>query len=168
MSSSDGDLTDTSPTGLFNFAADKIGSGWGIDKFFKTGIGLTIVGLFVGIQRVFDAIITFVVTPLSRGAEAVAALFVGIVEEPVGILESGAETTAAEIAAVWTGWLGPFAFPVAVASVLAGLYLLSIYLEDRQTSDIFPGSFTDIDVPEFVPVIGDPGVRETGEDEDRD
>lgn len=168
MSSSDGDLTDTSPTGLFNFAADKIGTGWGIDKFFKTGIGLTIVGLFVGFQRVVDAIITFIVTPLSEGGEAVANLFSGLVDEPVTILETGAQTTADSIAEIWVGWLGPLAFPVGVASILAALYLVSIYLEDRQTSDIFPGSFTDIDVPEFVPIIGDPGVRETGEDEDRD
>jgi hypothetical protein len=47
---------------------------------------------------------------------------------------------------------------------------VTLYLEESETSDIFPGSFTDIDVPDVLSgVLPDPGVQEEGEtDESRD
>lgn len=163
------DLDDTGTTSLFNWSSDRLTlDNWGIGDFLKAGIGLTVVGVFTGVMDILDAIIDFITTPLKAAGGAVANLFVGLVGEPVTILEKTAEGTGDAITTTMTGWLGPLAFPVGVASVLAALYLVSIYLEDRQTSDMFPGSFTDIDVPEWVPIISDPGVQETGEDEDRD
>ncbi|WP_158855602.1 hypothetical protein [Halorhabdus sp. CUG00001] len=169
MSSSGADLEDTDTTSLFNWSSTQLNDNdWGIGNFLKAGIGLTIVGLFTGVMDVFNAIITFITTPLTSAGESVSNLFSGLIDSPVQILQTTAGVTGDEIAATFTGFLGPFAFPVGVAAVMASLYLVTIYLEDRQTSDIFPGSFTDIDVPEFIPIIGDPGVQETGEDEDRD
>jgi hypothetical protein len=163
---SSSDLDDTSATGLFNFAAGRVNAGWDLGKFLKTGVGLTIVGMFVGIQNLVNSIINLVTNPLDSAGESVATLFSGIVGAPAAILEGTAGTTAAEISATFTGFLGPLAFPVGVASVMAGLYLVSIYLEERNTSDIFPGLFTDIDTPEWVPFLPDPGVQEEGETDD--
>lgn len=169
MSGSDGELDDdASAAGLFNFAAGRVDAGWGLGRFIRTGIGLTVVGVFVGIQDVFQSIIGFVTNPLDSAGDSVARLFSGLVGEPASILISSAETTSREISLTFTGWLGPAAFPVGVASVLASLYLMTIYLENRETSDIFPGSFTDIDIPAWVPFVPDPGVQEDGEDDARD
>lgn len=168
-SGSDSDLNDTSATGLFNFAAAKISEGWSLDKFLKTGLGLTIAGTFVGIQRVFNAIINFVTEPLSSAGNSVATLFEGLVAEPASILTSTAGTTSTEISTTFTGWMGPFAFPVGVGSVMLALWLVTVYLEERETSDLFPGSFTDFDVPDALSsIIPDPGVSEQGEDDSRD
>ena len=163
------DLDDTGTTSLFNWASDRLTrDSWSIGNFLKAGIGLTVVGLFTGMMDVFNAIITFITTPLTSAGESVSALFTGLIESPASILETTAGVTATEIGGSFTGFLGPLAFPVGVAMVMLSLYLVTIYLENGQTSDIFPGSFTDIDVPEFVPIIGDPGVQEDGEDESRD
>lgn len=162
------DLTDTSSTGLFNFAADKIEGGWKIGDFAKTGLGLTIIGIFVGVQNLFNSIIGFVTNPLDSAGESVATLFGGLVGEPASILTGTAETTATEISATFTGFLGVFAFPAGVASIMIGLWIVTTYLSEEDTSDIFPGSFTDIDTPSWVPFLPDPGVQEEGEDEDRD
>lgn len=164
------DLEDTSTTSLFNWSSNRLtGDNWNIGDFLKAGLGLTIVGIFAGMMDVLNAIITFITTPLSMAGEAIGNLFEALVNEPVTVLSQAADATGQAIGNTFTGWLGPFAFPAGVASILGGLYLVSIYLENRQTSDIFPGSFTDINVPEFIPIIGDPGVAEAGEDqEDRD
>ncbi len=169
MSGSDGELDDdASAAGLFNFAADRVSGddGWGIGRFVRTGIGLTIVGVFVGIQDVFQSIVGFVTNPLDSAGESVADLFEGLVGEPASILTETADTTGTEISSTFVGWLGALAFPVGVASVLLALWLVTIYLEEGTTSDIFPGSFTDIDIPEWVPFVPDPGVQEEGETDD--
>lgn len=163
------DLTDTDTTSLFNWASDRLTlDNWGVGDFLKTGIGLTIVGLFTGTMDVFQAIVGFFVDPLTGATTAITSLFVGLVGEPAQILIDAADTTGSAIASTYTGWLGPLAFPVGVASVLAGLWLVTIYLSEEDTSDLFPGSFTDIDTPSWIPFVGDPGVQEEGEDEDRD
>lgn len=163
------DLTDTSTTGIFNWASDRITADeWGLGQFVKTGLGLTIVGLFAGVMDVFNAIITFFTDPLTSAGGSISDLFDGLVGEPASILIDGAQATGGAISNTFTGFLGPFAFPVAVASVLAGLWLVTIYLSEQDTSDLFPGSFTDIDTPSWLPIVGDPGVQEEGEDEDRD
>lgn len=152
--------------GLLAWSAERINDGWGIGKFLKSGIGLTIAGVFALTFNILDAIVAFIETPLRGAGSAVGALFSGLLTSPVSILSSTAQTSGTEISATFTGFLGPLAFPVGVASVMGGLYIVSIYLEERETSDIFPGSFTDVDVPEFVPIIGDPGVPEEGEEEE--
>ena len=170
MSSSD-DLSDTSSTGLFNWASDRITEdGWEIPKFLRTGIGLTIAGIFVGIQDVYQSIIGFVTNPLDSAGESVATLFAGLVGEPASILTETASATATGISTSFTGLTAFIAFPLGVASVMGGLWIVTVYLEERETSDLFPGSFTDIDTPDILsPILPDPGVQEEGEtDESRD
>jgi len=163
------DLESTDTVSLFNWASDRLTiDEWGIGQFLKAGIGLTIAGLFTGTLDVFNAIISFFTEPLTSAGGSIAALFNGLVGEPASILVEGAQTTADGINSFFVGVLGPAAFPVAVASVLAGLWLVTTYLSEQDTSDIFPGSFTDIDTPSWIPIVGDPGVQEEGEDEDRD
>lgn len=163
------DLEDTETTSLFNWSSNRLTrDDWGLGNFLKAGIGLTIVGIFTGVLDMFNAIVGFITSPLDSAGESVSALFTGLINSPVSILKTTAGVTATEIEATFTGFLGLLAFPLGVATVIGSLYLVTIYLEKGQTSDIFPGSFTDIDVPEFIPLIGDPGVQEDGEDEDRD
>jgi hypothetical protein len=163
------DLESTGTTSLFNWASDRLTmDNWAIGDFLKAGLGLTIVGIFAGVMDVFNAIITFFTDPLTSAGSSIASLFSGLVGEPADILVRGAQTTADGIASTFTGFLGPLAFPAAVGSVLVGLYLVTIYLSEQDTSDLFPGSFTDIDTPSWLPFVGDPGVQEEGEDEDRD
>lgn len=130
-----------------------------------------VLGIFVSIAlgtvEVFQAIIGFPVQMLNSAATSVSALFTGFIESPVGILDSSASTTAREISLTFEGFLGPLAFPAGVASVLLALWLITVYLEEDETSDIFPGSFTDIDVPDpLTPILPDPGVAEEDEEED--
>lgn len=155
---------------MLSWSAGRINDGWGIGKFVKSGLGLLIAGVFALVFDVLEAIATFVTDPLGSASTAIGDLFEGLISDPTSILSDGATAAGDGIIETFTGWLAPLAFPVAVGSVLLGLYLVTTYLEESETSDLFPGSFTDIDVPDVLSgVLPDPGVQEEGEtDEARD
>ena len=110
--------------GLLAWSASRINDGWNIGKFLKSGIGLLIAGVFALVFDVLDAIVSFIEAPLRGAGSAVGALFSGLLTSPVSILSSTATTTGTEISATFTGFLGPLAFPVGVASVMGGLYIV--------------------------------------------
>ena len=153
---------------LLAWSANRITTdGWGIGRFIRSGIGLLIAGVFALAFDMLNAIVGFVTDPLNSASSAVSSLFEGLLTSPLSILSGTAATTAAEISATFTGFLGPLAFPVGVASVMLGLWVVTVYLERRETSDLFPGSFTDVDTPNWLESIGlpEPGVEEEGEDQ---
>jgi hypothetical protein len=169
MSSSDGtpepDIDD--PGGLLSWSANRIDNGWGIGKFVKSGIGLIISGVVLQAYDFLSATVGFLTNPLETAGQAASTLFEALVSAPASIVTTGADQSAEGIDSFFVGILGPFAFPVGVASVIGGLWVLSFYLEDRQTSDLVPGTFTNYSMPGWVPFVSDPGTTEEGEDQEQ-
>lgn len=137
----------------------------------------SIVGIFAsvstGVGDILLAIAAFPAELISAVTDSSTSLFEAFVSSPASIITGGdgfvgaAARTAIEISSTFTGFLGIFAFPAGVASILLGLWLITTYLEERSTSDFVPGAFTDIDTPDVLSsVLPDPGLAEEGEDTD--
>lgn len=170
LTNSDGELTGASSLdGVLKY----LNSGGNPSEVILSGILGIVVSVTTGVSDIFIAIAQFPAQLISSVTRSATALFEGFIASPASIITGGdgfvgaAATTGIEISNTFTGFLGVFAFPAGVASILLGLWLITTYLEEGTTSDFVPGTFTDIDVPDpLSSVLPDPGVAEEGEDQD--
>lgn len=121
---------------------------------FIFGLGAS---LFLGVGQIIDAVANFIATPFLEGGQAIATLITGLFTAPATILEETAFTSATGISQQF-GWL---AFLVGVGVVLAALYMVVQYLEQRETGDTFIG--LPFDTPDIGPF--EIGVTEETEEE---
>lgn len=134
---SDGDSDeelDTSPGGLLSEAEGK-----SINDIAKQGFGAWLLAVaasaITGVQTVFNVL---VVVPLEVMATVMRESAAAFLIEPFGVIESGAQTTSGSL-----DFFGIFALPASVVIVLLTLAAVGLYLSQRSTSDVLPGTFTD-------------------------
>lgn len=120
----------------------------------KQGIGGVFLAIFVGIVAGINAIVDVVVEPISALAGALAQLVVATFGRPAQIIIQGVVTTAESLAGPFN--VGPATFALALASVLAGFYLVGQFLQEPETGNLIPG------LPFDVPFVGQ---NEEGEDD---
>jgi hypothetical protein len=118
----------------------------------KTGVGGWLLAVSVaaitGVQQILDLM---VVTPVDVVTDIARTAGDSLVEGPLGIVDAGSAASANDV-----GEFGFLAVLVAIALVLASLYMVSQYLEREDTSDLIPGIFTDV-----VPFVGVDEEEET-------
>lgn len=160
MSSSSGSPTfnpeDDSPMTVTSSVTSFISAGgklWVLLTSFIFGI---LGNLAFGVGNIINAVVAFFTTPFTEGGDAIAKLFSGLLTSPATILESTALTSATGISAQF-GWL---AFPVGLAVVLGGLWMINSYREQQETGDTIPG------LPFDVPDVGPFQLGTTEENED--
>jgi hypothetical protein len=100
---------------------------------------LPIVAFFGSMAAAVEAGADVVILPLRALAEGAAGVLDGLLGGGGDIIEAGAQATAAG-----TDVFGILAYPIGIAIVLAGAYLLAAYLSEEETSDLLPFTTTDI------------------------
>jgi hypothetical protein len=93
----------------------------------------TLVSVFTEGVNLIQSIGNLVVSPIDATAEATIATIDATITEPLAIVISGAQASAAAIA----DQFGVFAFIVGIAVLLAGFWIIIQFLEEDETSDTF-------------------------------
>lgn len=124
----------TSPTTLLDRAR-----GRSTTSILRQGVGawlLTVsTSAILGIQAIVEL---FLLTPVDILTDIMRGVVEGLILEPLGLVEVGAETSAQSL-----GQFEILGFPLSVAIFLSGLFLVGLYLRERETADTFVGTFTD-------------------------
>lgn len=100
---------------------------------------LPIVAFFGSMATAIEAGADVVILPLRALAEGAAGVLDGLLGGGGDIIDAGAQASAAG-----TDVFGILAYPIGIAIVLGGAYLLAAYLSEEETSDLLPFTFTDI------------------------
>lgn len=117
-----------------------------------TGIGaLWLAAIESGIETL-QAFFQIPIQLFNSFAEAVGALVASFVLEPLGIIQAGAQISAAELRQ-----FGILAFIAGLVLVLLGYWIINTYLNEEETSNFLPG------LPFDVPFVG---VEEEADAED--
>lgn len=123
-----------SPRSLLNRA-----EGRSTSSILKQGLGawlLTVsTSAILGMQAIVEL---FVLTPIDVITGIMVGVANGLILEPLSLVEAGAETSAESL-----GQFQIFGFPLSVVLLLSGFFAISLYLRERETSDLIPGTFTD-------------------------
>lgn len=105
---------------------------------------LPLVELSYGIGNLISAIFGVFINPLDAFGDSLGNLVGSLIGGPATILDTAAQVTAQSFqSGPWAQW-GPLTWSVGVASILAGAYLVTLYLKEEETSDWLPYSFTDL------------------------
>jgi hypothetical protein len=123
-----------SPTTLLEDA-----KGRSTTSILRQGVGawlLTVsTSAILGLQAVVELM---VLTPVDIVTDIMRGVAEGLILGPLGLVETGAETSSQAL-----GQFEIFGFPLSVVLFLSGLFIVGLYLRERETSDLFPGTFTD-------------------------
>jgi hypothetical protein len=150
---------DPSPNSVLTGTIGFLNAGGDLGTLLQGAIFGTLVSVFTGGIDLIQSAFSLVVTPIDLLIDASGSFVQAVFIEPLGIVETGAQTSADALAAQF----GIFGFIVGIAVLLGGFYLIIQYLERRETSDIIPIPGVP-DAPDIGPI--DPGVTEEGEDEE--
>lgn len=138
-------------------ATDFLDRAYGSDlgSIAKRGVGgwfLALAASFItGTQAVFDVLIV----PINAFTDAIGDIIEAIFGSPAQIVLAGADSAAQSVGPGGEWAIGPFSFAIGVGSVLLAGVLISRYLEDTETSDLLPFTFTDVPTG-FIGVEEDP------------
>lgn len=146
------DFGDGSPGGILSGTVSFISGGGRLGTLLTGSIFGIIVSIALAGVEVIQAIVDFLTAPLEVGGRAVGTLFQALLGAPANILIETGEQSAQGISTQFP----TLAFLVGVLLVLASLYAVNQFLEQRSTGDTFPG------LPFDFPFIG---VTEEGEEE---
>lgn len=108
----------------------------------KQGIGGTILAVFFSTASGILSVADLVIKPVEAFGDALSELVDAIVGGPAQIVLAGVEATANSILGPFN--LGPLSFALAIASVLAGLYIVAQYRDEESTGNLIVGLPTDI------------------------
>jgi hypothetical protein len=98
-------------------------------------------------SELIAALFNIIIVPTTTFIDGLGQLILAIIVGAADIVSAGAGAAAESfLVGVW-GALGPFAYPAAVASVLASAYLVLQYLEIPVTADSVIGLFSGTDLP---------------------
>lgn len=161
MSSAEDELpagSNPSPTTVLSGTIGYLNKGGEVGTLLQGALFGTLVSFFTGGVDLIQSAFSLITTPIDLLVTASDSFVEAVFVEPLGIVETGAETSAGALSS-----FGILGFVVGVAVLLGGFYVIQIYLEDRDTSDIIPIPGVP-DAPDIGPI--DPGVTEEGEDED--
>lgn len=93
----------------------------------------TLVSVFTGGVNLIQSIVGLITAPIDATGEATIATIEATVIEPLQIVISGAQASAASIESQF----GVFAFIVGLAILLGGFLLIIQFLQEDETSDTF-------------------------------
>lgn len=143
------DLGDGDGESTLNGVSSYLSSGGSVTDLFTSSIaGLLISPIVAGID-IINAVTAFFTTPFTETAESISDLAGALFQAPANLVESGARISESALQT----FLGPslagvLALPVAVGVVMLSLYLIVVYLNERETGDTIPG--LPVDVPTDV------------------
>lgn len=144
---------DGSPTGVLSGAASFFSGGGKPATILLASVFGVVISIAQGGINVIQSLFGFIAGVIDAGAESAAAVFSATLIEPLGVLISGSQVSADSLDA-----FGVLAILVGTGLLLGVYWMITQYLEQRETSDttIVPG-FPDL--PFF-------GVTEEGEREE--
>lgn len=148
----DGD--DPAPTTVLQGTIAFLSSGGSLGTLLQGAIFGTVISVATGGINIIQSIIGLITAPIDALGEAATEFVTAIILEPLGIVSTTADASADAIADEF----GVFSLLVGVAILLATMWLIIQFLEERETSDTVP-------LPGFpdIPFIG---VTEEGERDD--
>lgn len=132
---------------------DRARSAGDLQGLLKQGIGGSILAVFFGITSGILSVADVVIKPIDALGTALADLTTAIFGGPAQIVLAGVEATAESILGPFN--VGPLSFALAIAAVLAGLWVVAMYRDEEDTGNLIVG------LPFDVPFVG-----EEEEDED--
>jgi len=127
---------------LMETAADADNLG---DLLFR-GLGGILLAIGSAITTGILTLADVVIVPVQALTSALGDLTTAIFGSPAEIVIAGAQATAQSLLGPFN--VGPATFALSIASVLAGLYVIQLYLSEEETGNLLPGLPTD------VPFIG--------------
>ena len=133
----------TSASDLFNRAR----SAADLQSLLKQGIGGSLLAVFFGLTSGILSLADVVIKPVDALATALGDLTTAIFGGPAQIVLAGVEATAQSILGPFN--LGPLSFALAIAAVLAGLFIVGRYRDEEETGNLLVG------LPLDVPFIGE-------------
>lgn len=148
-----------SPNSVLSGTIGFLNAGGNLGTLLQGAIFGTIVSFATGGVNLIQSAFALVVSPLDALADSVEAFVEASILAPLGIIETTAEASASATASEF----GPFAIIVGVALVLGSFWMITMYLEQSETSDTLPipGLGDAPDIP-GIPL----GVTEENEDEE--
>lgn len=108
----------------------------------KQGIGGALLAVSVGLISGILSLADLVIKPVDAMATALGDLTTAIFGGPAEIILAGVTATAESILGPFN--LGPLSFALAIAAVLAGLWVVGRYRDEEETGNLIPGLPTDI------------------------
>jgi len=121
--------------------------------------------LFYQVARTIEALFSIIIVPTESFIDGIGMLILAIIGGAARIVGSGAESTAQSLlVGIWSA-LGPFNYPIAIASIITGAWLLVRAAREQETSDAPFLLFSGTDLPD-IPIIGRFGVEEEDEEGD--
>lgn len=149
MSSSDPpslSLGDGSGQGTLSGITTFLQNGGDASKVLSASIIGLIISPVIAVADVVYAVGNFFSQPFDSAGDALGALLEGLFEAPGSLLTAGADISETALRGVLGESLaGILAFPITVALVMAGLYMIVVYLREDETGDTLPG--VPVDVP---------------------
>lgn len=109
---------------------------------------LPIVQFFSKGAEAIGALMDVFIVPVQTFIEGIGQLMIAILAGAAGIVGAASGASAESFRSGIFSTLGPFAFPLGIATVLMGALVMNYYLRLEQTSDLIPFSGTDF------PLIG--------------
>jgi len=122
------------PLTLLNRAEDRT-----LKSITQQGIGAWILTVSTSTILGFQAIVElFFLTPADVITTIIDNVAMALIIKPLSVVITGSETSAEAISNTYI-----FGLPLSVVVVLGSFMLIALYLRERQTSDLIPGTFTD-------------------------
>ncbi len=118
-----------------------------LQSLLKQGIGGSLLAVFIGIASGILSVADVVIKPLDALATSLGELTTAIFGGPAEIVLAGVEATAQSILGPFN--LGPLSFALAIAAVLAGLWIVAIYRDEEDTGNLLVG------LPIDIPFVGE-------------
>ncbi len=157
------DLGDGTGTSVLNGIVNYLQAGGSVTRVITASLLGTIVSPFIAVGDVIAGVGTFFSTPFQAGGEAIGSLFQALLEGPADLIAAGSAVSQ-NVLETFLGesLAGVLALPVATGVVMLSLFIISTYLNERETGNTIPG--LPVDVPDVGPL--DLGVEEEDRMED--
>lgn len=118
-----------------------------------------------GIVDLIDAAFSLFIIPLQSFTQGIGELVLALIGGAADIISAGSGAAARSfLTGIWSA-LGPLSFPVSIAAVGVGAFVLARVLQEQETSDVPFLLFSSTDFPD-LPLVGNVGAEEEDEEGD--
>lgn len=138
---------DPSPNSVLTGTISFLNGGGSLGTLLQGAIFGTIVSFATGGVNLIQSAFGLVIAPLDALASSVTQFVDSAILAPLGIIETTAEASATATASEF----GPFAILVGTGLVLGSFWLITQFLQERETSDVVP-------IPGFADAPEIPGL----------